>query len=66
MKYVILYFCSQNLDQGLPGMFSLSFLCMSQKVHLCALRAQSYPTLSDPWTVVHQAPLSVEFFRQGY
>ena len=66
MKYVILYFCSQNLDQGLPGMFSLSFLCMSQKVYLCALRAQSYPTLSDPWTVVHQAPLSVEFFRQGY
>ena len=27
---------------------------------------QSCPTLCDPWTVAHQAPLSVEFFRQEY
>ena len=27
---------------------------------------QSCPTLATPWTVAHQAPLSVEFFRQEY
>ena len=28
--------------------------------------AQSYPTLCDPWTIAHQDPLSMEFFRQEY
>ena len=28
--------------------------------------AQSYPTLCDPWTVAHQAPLSMGFSRQEY
>ena len=28
--------------------------------------AQSYPTLGDPWTVAHQAPLSMGFSRQEY
>ena len=27
---------------------------------------QSCPTFCDPWTVAHQAPLSVEIFRQEY
>ena len=27
---------------------------------------QSCPTLCDPWTVAHQAPLSMEFARQEY
>ena len=27
---------------------------------------QSCPTLCDPWTVVFQAPLSMEFSRQEY
>ena len=27
---------------------------------------QSYPALCDPWTVAHQAPLSMEFSRQEY
>ena len=30
------------------------------------LSAQSPPTLCDPWTVAHQAPLSMEFSRQEY
>ena len=30
------------------------------------LVAKSYPTLATPWTVAHQAPLSMEFFRQEY
>ena len=29
-------------------------------------RAQSYPTLVTPWTVAHQAPLSMRFSRQEY
>ena len=28
--------------------------------------AQSCPTVCDPWTVAHQASLSMEFFRQEY
>ena len=27
---------------------------------------QSCPTLCDPWTVAHQAPPSMGFFRQEY
>ena len=30
------------------------------------LAAQSCPTLAAPWTVAHQAPLSIGFSRQGY
>ena len=30
------------------------------------LVAQSCLTLCDPWTVAHQAPLSMEFSRQEY
>ena len=30
------------------------------------LFAQSCPTLCDPWTAAHQAPLSMGFFRQDY
>ena len=33
---------------------------------LCVLVAQSCPTLCDPWTVAHQASLSMEFSRQEY
>ena len=31
---------------------------------LLCLVAQSCPTLGTPWTVAHQAPLSLEFSRQ--
>ena len=30
------------------------------------LVAQSRPNLATPWTVAHQGPLSMGFFRQGY
>ena len=33
---------------------------------MLALVAQSCPTLCDPWTAAHQAPLSMRFSRQGY
>ena len=31
-----------------------------------SLVAKSCPTLATPWTVAHQAPLSMGFSRQGY
>ena len=33
---------------------------------MCVLVAQSCLTLCNPWTVVHQAPLSIEFSMQEY
>ena len=33
---------------------------------LCCLVAQSCQTLVTPWTVAHQAPLSMVFSRQEY
>ena len=35
-------------------------------VQVCVVVAQSCLTLCDPWTVAHQAPLSMGFFRQEY
>ena len=32
----------------------------------CVLVVQSCPTLSIPWTLAHQTPLSMEFSRQEY
>ena len=33
---------------------------------ICCLVTKSYPTLATPWTVAHQAPLSMGFSRQEY
>ena len=33
---------------------------------VCVWVTQSCPTLATPWTVAHQAPLSMEFSRQEY
>ena len=35
----------------------------SEVCHCCSV-AQSPPTPCDPWTIIHQAPLSVRFSRQ--
>ena len=35
-------------------------------MNVCVLHAQSCLTLVTPWTVVHQVPLSMGFFRQEY
>ena len=39
-----------------------------QRFAFCNTRllTQSCPTLCDPWTVAHQAPLSMEFSKQEY
>ena len=39
-------------------------LCLS--IHAICLVSQLCPILCDPWTVVHQAPLSMGFSRQEY
>ena len=36
------------------------------EIYMCVLVAQLCPTLCDPRTVAHQAPLSMEFSRQEY
>ena len=41
-----------------------SFICVC--VCVCVLVTQLCPTLCDPWTVAHQAPLSMGFPRQEY
>ena len=41
-------------------------LCSQICVCKHVLVAQSCPTLCDPWTAAHQAPLSMRFSRQGY
>ena len=45
---------------GVMGWYG-SCLCQSAVAHACA---QSCPTLCDPWTEAHQAPLCMGFFRQ--
>ena len=42
------------------------FLLKCMKVKSQSEVAQSYPTLSDPWTAAYQAPLSMGFSRQEY
>ena len=43
-------------------------LIIQSHVCVCVLTKlfQSYPTLATPWTVAHQAPLSIGFPRQEY
>ena len=39
------------------------FVCVCMYVHTCSVVFNSFVT---PWTVDHQAPLSMGFPRQGY
>ena len=44
-------------------------MCVCVCVYVCVhahIVAQSYLTLVTPWTVAHQAPLSMGFSRQEY
>ena len=45
---------------------NILFLFILIKVKSESEVAQSCPTLCDPWTVAHQAPLSMGFSRQEY
>ena len=35
-------------------------------IKMCVLATQLCPAFATPWTAAHQAPLSMEFFRQEY
>ena len=48
-----------------PGVVKEVIVFLLQRAERC-VRAQSCPTLCDPWTVDHQAPLSMGFSRQEY
>ena len=39
---------------------------MEVRAAVTVLISQSYPTLANPWTIAHQAPLSLGFSRQEY
>ena len=41
-------------------------VCVCVCMCVCAVVTQSCPTLCIPWTVAHQAPLSMELSRQEY
>ena len=53
------------------GVLGLMLLCVcvhvGERVHtcMCVPRAQSYPTLYDPWAVACQAPLSMGILQAG-
>ena len=57
----------RNLRQTLPSLpqsnMKLTSNCL---VVIHALVTKSCPTLVTPWTVAHQAPLSMRFCRQEY
>ena len=55
---------SSQLYLGVPFWSSL-ILSWSLRVCVCSV-AQSCLTLATPWTVAHQAPLSMGFSRQEY
>ena len=51
---------STALQRGQTGLSNFTF------TFTCAQLPQSCLTLCDPWTVAHQAPLSMRFSRQEY
>ena len=44
-------------------LFQLKFLCVCVCVCVCSITSDS---LTTPWIIAHQAPLSMEFSRQEY
>ena len=70
-SYDFFYCLPLCLTKGEPsGMIrsntSFNLLCFRLFVSVLCLVVQSRPTLSTPWTVAHQAPLSMGFSRQEY
>ena len=63
-------FLTQVLNQGLLHcrlIFFFFFIwTVREAQQIYSEVAQSCPTLCDPWTIAHQAPLSMGFSRQEY
>lgn len=60
-KYVITY-----LQRELHLYYRIILIIMSLCVYVCVLGHSVVSDSMTPWTVVHQAPLSVAFSRQEY
>ena len=45
--------------------FPDSNMMADEQMYMCSV-THSCPTLATSWTIAHQAPLSMEFFRQEY
>ena len=62
----------KNVFMSSPRLYVVAVVCIpsSDIYSVCLLKwsevAQSCPTLCDPWTVAHQALLSMGFSRQKY
>ena len=59
-KLKMMHFCTKCKRGFLLSQRKRCWSCFKVKV------AQSCPTLCDPWTIAHQAPLSMGFSRQEY
>ena len=60
--FCILLFLLKTISLTFPPLS----LFISVSIDVCAQQLQSCPTLWDPWTVAHQALLSMEFSRKVY
>ena len=60
---ILLLVQSQQLEKYKVEIFPL---CFPAHLHVCAKSPQSCPTLCNPWTVAHQAPLPMGFSWQEY
>ena len=62
-----LLYLSKGKIEALSRFMSLTAPTHSESVFVCCcLVAKSCPTLATPWTLAHQAPLSMGFPRQEY
>ena len=59
------FFCCCCTMQHMGSLFCV-FVCVYMCVCACSHRHSVVPDSAVPWTVVHQASLSMEFFRQEY
>ena len=57
---------SKNKKKGLENFFFIALSFQLKCVCVCTQSLSRVPTLFGPWTVAHQAPLSMEFSRQEY
>ena len=68
----LIHICKgQGLRSGMPGMYIVLQhwewrVCVCVCVCVCAWSFSHVQLFETPWTVAHQAPLSMEFFRQEY
>ena len=59
MFHFFLHYVSVNISPNFLYLKSINE-CVVNEVHVCVLSCDS---LGPPWTVAHQAPLSMEFFQ---